>query len=181
MYCKLKTGEGKVISKLRKDLILYTIIAAVAAELISLPAFGPNLLFSYGLAVGACAAIIALNIISFSVERAAEKRRKNPVIFGFIIRVLLYGGALYLAVSTSRLSLFGAAIGMILPHAALYIMCVLVPAIRKKVKKEPEAMWITDTRSLLFLSEPHIVMESNGRTYLTHKHYRKIRITSDGT
>jgi len=133
------------------------------------------------LAVGACAAIIALNIISFSVERAAEKRKKNPVIIGFITRVLLYGGALYLAVSTSRMSLFGAAVGMALPHAALYIMHVLVPAVRKKAGKEPASVWVTDTRSLLFISEPHIVVENNGRTYLTHRHYRKIRIYSDGT
>jgi len=149
--------------------------------LISLPALGPNILFSYGLAIGTCVAIIALNLISFSVGRAAENKRKSPVIYGFIIRVLLYGGTLYFAVDTSGFTLFGAAIGLILPHAAIYVMHGIVPAIRKKLKKEPKEVWVPDTRSLMFVNEPHLVLESNGRTYLTHKHYRKIKVYSDGT
>ena len=143
--------------------------------MISLPAIGPNILFSYGLAIGACAAVIALNIIGVSIERAAERNKKKPVIFGYIIRVLLYGGALFFAVRTSGLTFAGAAIGLLLPHAALYVMYGLVPAIRKRVRKEPQPVWVTDTRSLLFVSEPHLVLQSNGRTYLSHRHYRKIR------
>ena len=165
-----------IIAKIRKDLILYTIIAAAAVELISLPAIGPNIFFSYGLAIGACAAVIALNIIGLSIDRAAERGKKKPVIFGYILRVLLYGGALFLAVNTSFLSFTGAALGLLLPHAALYVMFGLVPAIRKKVKGEPQPVWTADTRSLLFVSEPHLVLHNNGRTYLTHKHYRKNRI-----
>ena len=138
-------------------------------------------MFTYGLAIGACASIVALNIIIFSIDRAAESSKKTPVVFGYIIRVLLYGGALYLAVSTASISFIGAAIGLLLPHAALYIMYGLVPAVRKKALKEPETVWAADTRSMLFVSEPHLVMYSNGKTYLTHKHYRKIRIHNDGT
>jgi len=133
------------------------------------------------LAVGACASIIALNIISFTVGRAAVSGKRNPVIIGFIIRVLLYGGALYLAVSTSVLSLFGAAIGLLLPRVCLYIMHGLLPVIVKAVRKEPESVWAIDTRSMLFVKEPHLVKLNKGKTYLTHRHYRKIRVYSDGT
>ena len=149
--------------------------------MISLPAFGPNLLFPYGLAIGACAAIIALNIIGFTIDRAAVSGKKKPVVFGFIVRVFLYGGALYLAVSTAGLSFIGAAIGLLLPHAALYIMYGLVPAIKKKAGKAEAAFWVADTRSLIFVSEPHLVLHNNGKTYLTHKHYRKIKVYGDGT
>ena len=160
---------------------LYTIIAAAAAELISLPVLGPNILFPYGLAIGACASVIALNIIHYSIERAAERRKKGPVVLGFIVRVLLYGGALFFAVSTAGLTFAGAAIGLVLPHAALYVMRGLLPVIRKKIAKEPETVWVTDTRSLLFVKEPWFVLDKEGRTYLTHKHYRKIKVNRDGT
>ena len=170
-----------IIAGIRKKLILYTIIAAVVVEVISLPVIGPNLLFSYGLAIGACAAIIALNIIAVSIDRAAERGKRKPVIFGYIVRVLLYGGALFLSVRTSGLSFAGAAIGLLLPHAAIYVMYGLVPSVRKRFSKDPPEVWVADNRSLLFVSEPHLILQSNGKTYLTHRHYRKIRVTSDGT
>jgi len=169
---------GHDITKIRKDLILYTIIAAAAVEIISLPVLGPNILFPYGLAIGACAAIISLYIISRTIEQAAESRRRSPVIFGFIIRVLLYGGALYLAVSTSPVSLAGAAIGLLLPHISLYIMYGLVPAVRRKRqgRTAPEARWIPDTRSRLFIKDPWLVRYQRGRAFVTYRHYRKLRV-----
>jgi len=160
---------------------LYTIIAAGAAGLVSLPVIGPNVLFLYGLAIGACVAIIALNIISRTIDRAAGSGKKAPVLFGFFIRVLLYGGALYFAASTSVLTFAGAAAGLLLPHAAMYIMYGLVLVIKRKLKNEPAPTWVPDTRSLLFIKEPQFEKPNKGRTYLTHRHYRKIRVTSDGT
>ena len=149
--------------------------------MISLPAIGPSIRFSYGLAIGACVAIIALNIISLSIGRAAERGKKKPVIFGYIIRVLLYGGALFFAVRTSGLTFAGAAIGLLLPHAAIYVMLGLLPAVRKKFRKEPKEVWVADTRSMMFVKEPSLVLYRKGRAYLTHRHYRKIRVTGDGT
>ena len=149
--------------------------------MISLPVLGPNILFPYGLAIGTCVAIIALNIISFTVGQAAESGKRKPVVIGFIIRILFYGGVLYLAVSTSVLSLTGAAIGLVLPHIAMYIMYGLVPAVRRRTKKEPAPAWIADTRSMMFLKEPYFIKTNRGRTYLTHRHYRKIRVYNDGT
>jgi len=133
------------------------------------------------LAIGACAAIISLNIISRTIDRAAGSGKKGPVVFGFFIRVLLYGGALYFAVSTSVLTFIGAAAGLLLPRVAMYIMYGLVPAIKRKIKNEPAPTWVPDTRSMLFIKEPRFEKPNKGRTYLTHRHYRKIRVTSDGT
>ena len=148
--------------------------------MISLPVLGPNILFPYGLAIGACVAIIALNLICFTIERAASSGKRIPVIIGFYTRIALYGGALYLAATTSIITLAGAAIGLILPHIVLYLSYGLVPAIKKRVKKEPEPVWITDTSSLLFIKEPYFIVSKKGKTYLTHKHYRKTRVFSDG-
>ena len=141
-----------------------------------MPVLGPSILFIYGLALGTCVAVIALHVISRTVERAADSGRRGPVVFGFFIRVLLYGGVLYLAVSTSVLSLAGAAIGLLLPHVALYVMHGLVPVIRRKIKREPEPVYVADTSSNLFIKEPWMVLYKNGRSYLTYKHYRKRRV-----
>ena len=144
--------------------------------MISLIIIGPNILFTYGLAIGACAAIIALYIISISINRAAETGNKKSVTFGFVIRILLYGGALFLAVRTSDISFAGAAIGLLVPHVALYIMYGLLPAARRKLGKEPPTVYVTDTSSMVFVKEPFFVSYNKSRAYLTHRHYRKKRV-----
>jgi hypothetical protein len=163
------------IKDIKKEVILYTIISAAAAELISLPLIGPNIFFPYGLAIGTCIAIINLNIISKSIDRAVETGRKAPVTLGLIVRILLYGGGFLLAAGTSGLSGLGAAIGFLLPRAVLYITKALAPAIKRKITKEPAAVYVTDTSSNLFIKEPWIVRYRKGRTYITYRHYRKIR------
>jgi len=174
-----KRGMG--LPDLRKDITGYTLIAAVAAELISLPFLGPNILFPYGLALGICAALIALYVISVSIDRAVARGKRSPVFLGFFIRMLLYGGALWLAVRTSGISGAGAAIGLLLPQAALRIRLGLVPAIRRKLGREPAAVYRTDTRSRVFVKEPWLVRYNKGRMYLTHRHYRKVRVVSGMT
>ena len=149
--------------------------------MISLTAIGPSRSFSYGLAIGTCAAVLSLYIISFTIKSAAEKGKRKPVVFGYIGRVLLYGGALCLAANTAVYSLAGAAIGLLLPHVTMYIAYGILPVLKRKIKKEPAAEWVADTGSMLFVKEPHLVKFNNGKTYLTHRHYRKIRIYSNGT
>ena len=156
-------------------------MAAAVAELVSLPAIGPNILFPYGLAVGACVAIVNLNLISATIERAVESGRKSPVIIGFIVRVLLYGGALWLAATTSLFSGLGAAIGILIPHIVLYARHALIPALKRKLDKEPPSIYVVDTRSNMFVKEPWLVRDGKARdgkvrTYLTHRHYRKVKI-----
>ena len=176
------------ITGIRKDLILFTVISACGAVLISLPVLGPNILFPLGLAIGVGAAIAALFIISFSIEKAAESGKRNPVMFGFFVRIFLYGGALWLAAkliallpsaASAALPIAGAAIGLLIPHAVLYIKLGLLPVIMRKIRREPDAVWITDTRGLMFVKEPSLMKQNKGRTYLTHRHYRKIRVVPD--
>ena len=154
------------------------------AELISLLVLGPNILFPYGLAIGACVAIVNLSVISVTINQAIERGKKGPVIWGFILRVVLYGGAFWLAVTTSGVSGVGAAIGFLLPRITLYIRYGLLLALRRKLKKEPAPVYKADTRSNVFIKEPWLVRYSKkGRSYVTHRHYRKVRVvpqTPDG-
>ena len=164
------------MTEVKKEIVKYTIIAAAIAEIISLPILGLNIMFPYGLAIGVCVAVLNLNIISKSIEKAIAQRKRGPVIVGFFIRIALYGGGFYLAVTTSLISGLAAAIGFILPHIVLYIRKAIVPALKRKMSKEPAPVYVVDTSSNLFFKEPEMVLYKNSRTYLTYKHYRKRRI-----
>ena len=173
MYAKT---EGDEILKLKKEIIKYTIIVAEVAALISLFIFDQKILFPYGLAVGVCAAAISLGIISSTIEKAVQSGRRGPVVIGFYMRVFLYGGALVLAARTGGVAVFGAAIGMLIPHLVIYMRHAIVPAFRRKVGKEPAPVYVTDTKSRVFFKEPWMVKYRRGRAYLTHRHFRKVNI-----
>ena len=126
-----------------------------------------------------CVAVINLNIISSSIQKAVEKGKRSPVIFGFIIRIILYGGGFLLAVTTAPLSGLGAAIGFVLPHLVLYFRKGILLWIKRKTGKEPKAVYVTDTSVNMFIKEPLMVSYRNNRTYLTYKHYRKKRIVQE--
>ena len=156
--------------------MLYAIVAAGVAEVVSLPVIGANVLFPYGLALGVCASVISLHVISASIERAVGRGKKGPVIFGLAGRVVLYAGALVLAARTADSAFAGAAIGVLLPYLSLYVRLGLLPAIRRGVKKEPLAVYVADTSSNLFVKEPWLVRSARGKTYMTYRHYRKKRV-----
>ena len=162
--------------EIKKETIRYTIIAAIATEVISLPLLGLNILFPYGLAIGTCIAIINLNIISTSISKAIEKGRKGPVTLGLIVRIMTYSGGALLTFTTSPIAGLGATVGFLLPRIALFIMKAVVPTIKRKFKKEPPPVYVTDTSSNLFIKEPGLVVYKNSRTYMTYKHYRKKRV-----
>jgi len=143
---------------------------------ISLPIVGPGILFPYGLAIGTCVSIINLGIISISIGSAVERGKKGPVIVGYIVRILLYAGAFLLAIKTSGITGLGAAIGFMLPRITLYIRYALLPLIRRKLGKESQAVYMTDTHSRVFVKEPWLVRYNRGRAYVTHRHFRKVRI-----
>ena len=161
---------------IKKKTTIYTLIAAAAAELISLPFLGANILFPYGLALGVCAAIINLNVISVSVERAVASGRKAPVTLGFLIRILLYAGAFCLAVLTSGLSALGAAVGFLLPRLVMYIFFGFLPWFKQKTGREPKPVYAPDTHSNIFIKEPLHVLYNRGRAFITHRHFKKVRV-----
>ena len=166
------------IPKIKREITIYTIIAAAACEVISLPIFGLGILFPYGLAIGVCVAIVNLSVISSSIDKAVERGRKGPVVAGLIIRILLYGGAFLLAVRTANISGLGAAVGFLLPRIMMHIRYALLPWLRIKTGREPAAVYVTDTRSNVFIKEPRLVRYNKGRAFVTHRHYKKIRIAA---
>jgi hypothetical protein len=174
---KSKNRGWENISKIRIKITLYSIIAAGIAEVVSLPIVGASILFSYGLALGAAVAIINLHVLSSTITIATESGRKGAAILGYIVRIAIYAAAFWLTVRTSLLSGAGAAIGFLLPRAVMYIMYGALPAVRRRMGKEPPAVYVADRASKVFIKEPWFVRYgSGGRAYLTHRRYKKVKL-----
>lgn len=167
------------MTEVKKQTTKYTIIAAAVCAVISQFVFGPGILFPYGLAVGVCVSLVNLSVISSSIERAVARGKKAPVIIGFFIRLVLYAGAFWFAVRTGGVSGLGAAVGFLLPRATLHIRYGFLPWLRQKTGKEAKPVYITDTRCNIFDKEPRFVIYNKGRSYLTHRHFRKIRVAPE--
>jgi len=148
-------------------------VTAAVAEVVSLPVTGPNILFPFGLAIGVCAAIVSLHIIGASIEGAVKRGKKAPVILGFVVRILLYGGTFWFGLKTSYVSGVGVAIGFLLPHLAMYVKYGLAPSVRRKLGKEPQTVYETDTSVNLFFKEPLHMLKLGESTYMTFRHFRK--------
>jgi len=95
---------------------------------------------------------------------------------GFITRLVLYAAGLYLAAVTDPLAVLGAAIGLLIPHLVIYIRFAIRPAIRRKLGKVPSYVYVPDTRTNIFIKEPSFVRYNKGKAYLTHRHYRRLRV-----
>ena len=167
------------MTEVKKKTTKYSIIAAVVAALVSLPVTGFSILFPYGMALGVCVSIVNLSVISSSIDRAVASGKKAPVIIGFLVRILLYAGAFWLAVSTGGLSALGAAIGFLLPRLILQIIYGTAPWLKQKIGREPKPVYKTDTRSNIFDKEPRFVRYNRGRAYMTHRHFRKVRVVGE--
>ena len=152
---------------------------AAIIEVISLPILGVSILFPYGLSIGVCAAAINLNIIESTIKRAVDRGKKGPVVIGFFIRMLLFAGAFWLAVRTSNVSGLGAAIGFMLPRITLYFRFGMLPGIRKMLGKDLPVVYRADTRSMVFIKEPWLTLYCGGRSYVTHRHFKKIRVLTE--
>ena len=133
-------------------------------------------MFPIGLAIGACVAIINLNILSKSIEKAVDQKNKTPVTIAFYIRMALYIGGLFLALNVSLISGLGAAVGFLIPCITISITKALIPAIKRRITKEPAPVYVVDTKSNIFIKDPWIVLYKNNRTYVTYRHFRKRRV-----
>ena len=150
---------------------------AAAAVLISLLLIGWNPLFVYGLALGACFSLLGLYLLSATIERAMAAGKRSAVVIGYIARLLIYGGVLYLAAKTGAICLLGCAIGLLIPIASLLLSQTLLPKILKAFGKEPAETehFVLDRSSRFFEKDPAISVCRRGRVYSTYRHYPRYK------
>ena len=163
------------MTEIRKTTTKYTLIAAAVCEIISLFIIGPGILFPYGLALGICAALINMSVLSFTVERSIALGKKGPVNAGLVIRIAIYAAAFLISARTGGISGLGTAIGFVLPKIAMQIKFNFLPWFRGKTGREPAPVYVTDKYSKIFDKEPRFVLYNKGRMYITHKKFRKVK------
>ncbi|NLY70106.1 MAG: hypothetical protein GX076_00210 [Clostridiales bacterium] len=97
------------------------IVLTVLCQLASLIIIGWSPHFLYGIVLGACISIVNLNFLSFTVTMTLNGRFGPFIsVTGYIVRLLIYGGAFFVSYNTSLTSGIATIIGYIIFKVAIY-------------------------------------------------------------
>ena len=128
------------LKEFRNEIIIYGIVMAAVAEVVSLFVIGPNALFSAGLAAGTAVSVIGFIILVRTGETLAEESKKSPILLGYIVRLLLYGVVFFICIKASLPCGFGCGVGFVTIHFGILFLYGVVYKFFKK-KKNPLNDW----------------------------------------
>jgi hypothetical protein len=128
------------LKEFRNEIIIYGIVMAAVAEVVSLFVIGPDALFSAGLAAGTAVSVIGFIILVKTGETLSEKSKKSPILLGYIVRLLLYGVVFFIFIKASLPCGFGCVIGFVTIHFGILFLYGVVYKFFKK-KKNPLNDW----------------------------------------
>lgn len=77
------------LKEFRNEIIIYAIVMAAVAEVVSLFIIGPNIMFPVGLAAGTAVSIIGFIILVKTGETLMEESKKSPILLGYVVRLFL--------------------------------------------------------------------------------------------
>jgi len=124
------------MTKIKKELTIWTFILAGIIEVVSLFVIGAELLVPAGLIFGVVVSLICIFLLSISIERAVQRGKKALMPLGMLLRLVLYGVAFYLAIKFGgKTGGIGCAIGFFLPMGGLIVSQQIVPKIKHSGKK----------------------------------------------
>ena len=128
------------LKEFRNEIIIYGIVMAAVAEVVSLFVIGPNALFAAGLAAGTAVSVIGFIILVRTGETLAEESKKSPILLGYIVRLLLYGVVFFICIKASLPCGFGCGVGFVTIHFGILFLYGVVYKFFKK-KKNPLNDW----------------------------------------
>lgn len=133
------------MTKFRNEIILYSLIMAAVAEVVSLIVIGPNIMFVLGLLIGTAVAIVGFIILVKTGQMLMDDKKKKPVVLGYVFRIFLYGISFLFCIKLSLPCGFGCGCGFITVHAGiLFLYGIVYRFIRKK--ENPLNDWIAGTK-----------------------------------
>jgi hypothetical protein len=109
-----------------------------------------------------------------AVKSAIEKGSRSAIFVGLIIRIIIYGAALYFSSRLGAIALLGAAIGILLPRLAMGVRQGILPLLAKLRGKAGPAHYEAAEKTKMFIKEPWWVTYRGGRKYLTHRRYTRV-------
>ena len=128
------------LKEFRNEIIIYGIVMAAVAEVVSLFIIGPSALFAIGLAAGTAVSVIGFIILVRTGETLMEESRKAPILLGYIVRLVLYGAVFFICIKASLPCGFGCGIGFVTIHFGIMFLYGIVYKFIKK-KKNPLNDW----------------------------------------
>jgi hypothetical protein len=178
-----------------KSIIKYIVAVAVVAlvvALIFLP-YETWMFFSVGLLCGAGAATAAFALMYLLTERASKSGSIGVAFAGIGLKFFVYLGVM--AVMTITFGLWagvGAAAGCFACPAAVIVSGVVVPGIKRRVRKargmaakdadaDREYIYEEHIRAndgslrYVFMRGAYLQSDSGGRSYMTHRRLRKLK------
>lgn len=138
------TGKGEGVTDLksfRNEIIIYGLVMAGVAEVVSLFVIGPSIMFPIGLAVGTAVSIIGFIILVRTGRDLMENKKKSPILLGYIVRIVLYAATFMICIKLSLQCGFGCGIGFVTIHFGIMFLYGIVYKFIKK-KKNPLNDWI---------------------------------------
>jgi len=161
-------------------------IISVAALAASLPFIGISANFAAGLAAGIVSGSLCVFLIGYFINLAVERRRAVLSSFGFVTRIVIFGGIFY---ASLRFGGYEAGAGCAIAFLAPYMGVVLTPSLRKLYGKarhltdaEPAAYIYEDClrdsagqRRYVLVKNFEMVKYRGGRRFVTHRSFRRVK------
>ena len=110
------------LKEFRNEIIIYGIVMAAVAEVISLFVIGPDVLFAVGLASGTAVSILGFIILVRTGETLVEESKKSPILLGYVVRLFLYGVVFFICIKASLPCGFGCGIGFVTIHFGIMFL-----------------------------------------------------------
>ena len=128
------------LKEFRNEIIIYGLVMAAVAEVVSLFIIGPSVLVAVGLAAGTAVSVIGFIILVRTGETLMEESRKAPILLGYIVRLVLYGAVFFICIKASLPCGFRCGIGFVTIHfGIMFLYGIVYKFIRKK--KNPLNDW----------------------------------------
>lgn len=109
------------LKKFKIEIYKYGAIVGLIMAIVSIPFLGLDIKYLYGLCLGIAISIANFEIMSFTYEKAIKPDGSSAIVFiGYILRLIIYGVAFYMAMNVSLVSGIGALLGFIALKIGIY-------------------------------------------------------------
>jgi hypothetical protein len=167
---------------LRNRTLLAGVGLMLFIELAAIPFLGFDLGFAGGLAIGTGISALNMSMLAFLAERSIDRRKVVLSVFGFALRVLIFGGGLSAAAFFfGQIAAFGMALGFLTVYVAVFMVRLFAPTMfqRKGGKFEyayAKSGWAAKGgHKFLLIRQYSMTAYRGGRTFVTHRRFRKMK------
>ncbi len=128
------------LKEFRNEIIIWALVMAVLAEVISLFVIGPGIMFPLGLVIGTAVAIFGFILLVKSGEALVVTRTGTVVILGYFFALILHGISFFICIRLSLACAVGCGSGFLTIHFGIMFLYGIVYKFFKK-KDNPLNDW----------------------------------------